>query len=76
MTEERPLLTLGVPGTLLFLIGLGTASYVIWVFNQTRYFSIPITLIALALIFSGLLMMFAALMLYSLTRLAQRITRC
>jgi len=67
--EERPLLLLGVPGTILLLIGLGAAIYVAWLFNQTRYFSIPVTLIALGFTFVGSMIIIAAMILYAIARM-------
>ena len=69
VTEERPLLVLGVPGAILFLLGLGAAVYVVRLFNHTRYFSIPMTLIALGFTFIGVMLAMTAVILYSVSRL-------
>jgi len=67
--EKHPLLYLGLPGTILTLAGTLTATYVIWLFNQTRYFSIPLTLIAIAFTFLGVLLAVASLILYAVVKL-------
>ena len=69
VTHERPLLLLGLPGTLLTLMGFASATYVVWMFNQTRYFSVPATLIAIAFTFIGILLIIASLILYAIANL-------
>jgi len=69
VTHEKPLLLLGLPGTILTLIGFASATYVVWIFNQTRYFSIPATLIAIAFTFIGVLLVIASLILYAIANL-------
>ena len=69
VTHEKPLLLLGLPGTVLTLIGFASATYVVWVFNQTRYFSVPATLIAIAFTFIGILLVIASLILYAIANL-------
>jgi len=69
VTHEKPLLLLGLPGTLLTLIGFASATYVVWMFNQTRYFSIPATLIAIAFTFIGTLLVIASLILYAIANI-------
>ena len=66
--EKHPLLYLGLPGAILTLIGIAAATYVVWIFNQTRYFSIPMTLIAIAFIFIGIMLAVAAMILYAIAR--------
>jgi len=69
VTWERPLLLLGLPGLIVTLLGIASATYVVWVFNETRYFSIPATLIAIAFTFTGILLVIASLILYSIKSL-------
>jgi len=72
VTQERPLLLLGLPGVLLTLIGIAAATYTAWMFNKTRYFSIPATLIAIAFTFTGTLLVIASLILYAITNLKNK----
>ena len=73
IVEERPLLTLGLPGGILTAIGIILATYLILIFNTTRYFSIPIALITLGTIFIGLILVIASLILYALNRIFKRL---
>jgi len=70
--EEKPLLYLGLPGTTLMLIGLLLSAYLLWIFNTTRYFSIPIALITLGALFMGTMLFITALILYAITRLMKK----
>ncbi|MBC7090505.1 MAG: glycosyltransferase family 2 protein [Nitrososphaeria archaeon] len=72
IVEEKPLVFLGVPGILLIVIGLVSGVYLLLYFNMTRYFSIPIALITLGTLFTGILLVVTALILYSLTRLVKK----
>lgn len=72
IVEERPLLLLGVPGAMLTILGVGTGVYLLWYFNVTRYFSIPIALITLGAIFMGTILFITSLMLYAIKRLKQK----
>ena len=75
IVEKHPLLYLGLPGIVLTLIGIAAATYVVWIFNQTRYFSIPITLIAIAFTFIGILLLSSAVTLYAIARLRRIVSR-
>jgi len=46
-----------------------------WYFNTTRYFSVPIALIALGASFTGIILIIAALTLHALNRMVQRILK-
>jgi glycosyltransferase involved in cell wall biosynthesis len=75
IVEARPLLLLGLPGIISLIIGLGLSAYLVWDFNVTRYFSVPMALIALGAIFTGMILVIAALILYALNRIAGRLLR-
>jgi len=68
IVEERPLLLLGVPGALLTILGILGAIYLLWYFNLTRYFSIPIALITLGSLFIGIMLFVASILLYAINR--------
>jgi len=72
IVEGRPLLLLGVPGALLTILGIGTGVHLLWYFNVTRYFSIPMALITLGALFMGTILFITSLMLYAITRLKQK----
>ena len=69
------LLLLGVPGGMLTILGIGTGVYLLWYFNVTRYFSIPVALITLGALFMGTILFITSLMLYAITRLKQKTTK-
>ncbi|MCR8501658.1 MAG: glycosyltransferase family 2 protein [Thermofilum sp.] len=73
IVEQRPLLMLGVPGALILLAGIASTAVLIYHFNTSRYFSIPLAIISLGAFTSGLLLVTTALTLYALTRLAERV---
>jgi len=73
VTEERPLLYIGVPGAILTLIGLVLAVFLLWLFNVTRYFSLHIALIMFGTSLVGLLLMIAAVMLHGLRKMVDLI---
>jgi len=72
IVEERPLLLFGVPGAMLTMLGIGTGVYLLWYFNVTRYFSIPVALITLGTLFMGTILFITSLMLYAIKRLRQK----
>jgi len=72
VVEERPLLFLALPGTVLFLVGVGFGIYFLWYFNLTRYFSVPMALITVGGVFLGMLLVVSSMMLYAIKRLGRR----
>ena len=69
---ERPLLFLALPGTVLFLVGVGFGVYFLWYFNLTRYFSVPMALVTVGAVFLGMLLVISAMMLYAIKRVGRR----
>jgi len=63
---KSPLKLLGIPGITLFLFGLFYSGVVISIFNQTGYFSVPSTLVALGSVVSGLLFILTAIILFTI----------
>ncbi|MGC9107932.1 MAG: hypothetical protein ACP5IE_07065 [Infirmifilum sp.] len=47
VVEERPLLYLGLPGTIFIIIAIALGTYILLLFNATRYSSLPIAILAL-----------------------------
>jgi len=68
MLVEKPLLFLGVPGGISFLIGIGVLGFFLNTFNETGYFSIPIALISLGFLLFGMLLVTNSFVLYSIQR--------
>ncbi len=64
--HRRPLLVLGVPGISLFSAGLILGGYLLLIFNQTRYFSIPLAIVCLGVTIGGMFLAMTSLILYSI----------
>ena len=60
---KSPLKYLGIPGALLVVLGIYYAGVVISIFNETDYFSIPTSLIALGSFVIGLVLLLGSLIL-------------
>jgi len=75
VVEERPLKYLGVPGMGLTCIGAILGMYLLWMFNMTRYFSIPVAVLTLGASIVGVLLVIAAITLYGLKRINERLKK-
>ena len=75
ITQERPLLYLGIPSAITLTAGGAATIYLIWLFNKTRYFSIPIAIIALGLTLLGTVLATAAVILYAIARIKNSVKR-
>ena len=64
---NHPLKYLGIPGIVLFIIGISYSVVVMAIFNETRYFSIPSTLLALGSLVMGLMLLLMSVVLYSIS---------
>jgi glycosyltransferase involved in cell wall biosynthesis len=73
--ERRPLLFFGGSGLLLIVSSIITASYLVMIFNETRYFSLPLALITIGLVMIGALLVFAAVVFYAINRIQHNQTR-
>ena len=69
---RRPLTYLGIPGLTLSAIGIAYSIIVIVLFNQTRYFSIPSTLVALGSLVIGIILVLMSVVLFSIGRALRR----
>ncbi len=65
---KQPLRYLGIPGFILLIIGIIYSVVVIAIFNDTRYFSVPSTLVALGSLVMGLMLLMMSAVLYSINR--------
>jgi len=70
--EEKPLVYLGLPGAVLITLALASGAYLLLLFNSTRYFSVPIAIITLGALFTGMILFITSLILYAITRLARK----
>ena len=63
---RHPLKLLGIPGLVLFVLGIGYSAVVISIFNDIGYFSVPSTLVALGALVCGLILLFMSVVLYAI----------
>lgn len=75
ITEERPLMYLGLPGIGLTCVGVMMGLYVVWMFNMTRYFSMPVATLTVGSSIGGLLLIIASITLHGLKRIRERIDK-
>jgi len=73
VTLERPLIYLGIPSAAMLVAGATAIVYLILLFNETRYFSIPIAIISLGLILLGTILATAALTFHALSIILKKI---
>ena len=64
---NHPLRYLGIPGLIFLVIGITYSIIAIMLFNDTRYFSIPSTLLALGSLVVGLMLLLMSVVLYSIS---------
>ncbi len=69
---NHPLRYLGLPGIGLITIGVIFAIFVLITFNDTRYFSIPYTLISMATIMIGIILLLMSVVLFSIVATKRR----
>jgi len=63
----HPLKFLGLPGVILIGIGIFFSVLVLGMFNETRYFSIPSTLVALGTFIIGIMLLLMSILLFSIS---------
>ena len=71
--ERSPLLLLGLPGLVLSGVGAVFFAYALALYNSTRYFSLPFTLLGVGFVVVGILMIIASMILYALANLRVRL---
>ena len=72
ISEERPLIAIGVPGIALIMIGFFFGLRLLQEYNQSHYFSMPYTLLAGFFIVVGMLAVFMSLVLNVISRLVKQ----
>ena len=65
---KRPLSYLGIPGSIMSIFGIITSSFTLISFNETGYFSIPITLLSVVLFTVGIMLILVSGILFSFNR--------
>ena len=74
VVEERPLKYLGIPGIGLTCIGGMLGVYLLWMFNMTRYFSIPVAILAVGTLILGVLMFVSSIIFQGLKRIDEKLS--
>jgi len=69
---RRPLTYIGIPGLILIILGSIFTVVVISLFNETRYFSIPYTLLSIGSLLIGVLFALMSVVLYSIGKASNR----
>lgn len=67
--ERRPLLLFGVSGLALIVAAIVTASDLVSLFNESRYFSLPLAMLTIGFVMIGALLIFASLVFYAIKRI-------
>ena len=70
--EKRPLIFFGLSGAVLLLVALGMGTQMLHLFNETRYFSIPLGLIALGSVLCGGFLILLGFIFYVLGKIRMR----
>lgn len=71
--EQRPLLIFGLSGLVVILLSLIPLISLITIFNDTRYFSIPLALLVLGFNLFGVLLVLFSFIFYALKRIGTRV---
>ena len=69
---NHPLKFLGIPGIILLLVGIVFSVIVMGIFNESGFFSIPSTLLALGSSVIGLMLLLMSVVLYSISHQPRR----
>lgn len=64
---KHPLKFLGIPGIVSIVCGIVFSVIVITTFNETRYFSIPFTLVAIGTLIIGIMLFLMSILLFSIS---------
>ena len=65
---KRPLSYLGIPGSIMSIFGIITSSFTLISFNETGYFSIPLTLLSIVMFTVGIMLVLVSGILFSFNR--------
>ena len=68
---KRPIAFLGIPGLTILIVGIISSTITLTLFNETGYFSIPVTLISMILLIVGMMLILVSGILFSFNRTIQ-----
>lgn len=66
---KRPLLYVGLPGIIILFIGIAFSFMVLNTFNETRYFSVPLTLFSLGSFIIGVILLLMSVVLFGISKI-------
>jgi len=66
--QRRPIIYLALPGTFLLALSMFYGFYTISLFNETRYFSMPMSVASGILLIIGVLFVFSSMFIYIITK--------
>lgn len=69
---NHPLKYLGVPGSIMIVVGIIFGVYVLVTFNEIRYFSIPYTLVSIATVLLGTILILMSVVLFSISKMSKK----
>lgn len=67
--ERRPLLLFGTTGLAFVIAAIFTASDLVLLFNESRYFSLPLAMLTIGFVMMGALLILASLVFYAIKRI-------
>lgn len=70
--ERKPLLFFGLGGIVLLAVAMLPAFQMLQIFNETRYFSLPLALVAISFAFIGSMLILMSFIFFALKRIRQR----
>jgi len=70
--SRRPILYLALPGTIMLLVGLFYGFYALFLFNVDRYFSIPMSVLAVFLLIIGTLFLLSSMFIYVIAKMPNK----
>jgi len=70
---RRPLRYLGIPGIMSIGIGIFFVTWLVTLFNQTRYFSLPMAIIAIGFLSTGILLVLTAIQIHIIRNLEKKL---
>jgi glycosyltransferase involved in cell wall biosynthesis len=75
VVEDRPLKYLGLPGVILALAGTISGLYLLGIFNASQHFSLPVAILTVGMLTTGLLSMVTGIILQGFKKLNARLNK-
>jgi len=71
IVEKNPLLYMGFPGLFFLILSAGLGGHLLWLYNSTRYFSVPFSLLFIISFFMGAILIISSITLYAISRISK-----